>query len=80
MFFTESKTSQIDTSFKFVKQIFNGKPFSIERYIEYKEFKRQVEQNLFKSRIDCIEFANKICPGLGFTEPIGKIITAYNLQ
>ena len=67
-------------SMGFIKKIFNTKPFELECYVNYKKFKNKVANNTFTSRLECIEMANKISPGLGMTASVGTIENILNLQ
>lgn len=71
---------KLNNSMTFIKHIFSTKPFTIERYADYKNFKNKVMNKSFTSRMECIDMANKISPGLGMTESIGTIETVLGLQ
>jgi hypothetical protein len=64
----------------FVKRMFGTKPFTLERYTHYKEFKNKVMNKSFSNRSECITMANDISPGLGMTQPIETISQMLNLQ
>jgi hypothetical protein len=74
------KGDQQEKSLSYVKSIYYDKPITMESYLTYKNFKRGVVTKSFKSRIDCMESANKIAPGLGMTESIQNICKVQNLQ
>ena len=70
----------LNSSMSFIKHIFSTRPFELERYANYKNFKNKVANNSFTSRLECIEMANGISPGLGMTEAVGTIEKELNLQ
>jgi hypothetical protein len=64
----------------FIKKIYESKPFTTERYEYYEMFKNKVHNKLFESKDECINLANNISPGLGFTTSVETIIKSIGIN